>query len=385
MAGIYIHIPFCKQACHYCDFHFSTSTRQSQQLMECLKREIEIQHSYLSGKVVSTIYFGGGTPSLLELGEIELIITTIARLYTLSEQVEITLEANPDDLSMQYLKELHRLGINRLSIGIQSLNQQVLTWMNRAHTTKQALDSIEWSKDAGFDNINVDLIYGIPLEGYSLEEDLASIMMLMPEHISAYNLTIEPTTVFGHQLKRGKLDEVSEEDAAQCFLTVMKELQSAGYLHYEISNFSLPGKQSRHNLGYWKGQAYLGIGPSAHSFDGQNSRQFNIANNPRYIKALMNNQVPFTREHLNAEQRINEMIMLGLRTSEGVNLQLQVDGLSLNLQQENTEYLETLLHDGFARIEKNNLILTDRGKLIADRIAEDLFVIGEQGTTRTEK
>jgi oxygen-independent coproporphyrinogen-3 oxidase len=340
-------------------------------------RELELQHAYLGRDLVDTIYFGGGTPSLLNRKQIERILIAVSDHYYLAEQVELTLEANPDDLTPSSLEDLYQLGINRLSIGIQSFNQQVLTWMNRAHTTQQALDSIAWSRKAGFDNINVDLIYGIPLPDYQLEEDLSRVISLMPQHISAYTLTIEPRTVFGHQMKHGLLTEIDEEDAATCFQMVMDGLRSAGYAHYEISNFSLPGKQSNHNLGYWRGQSYLGIGPSAHSFDGK-SRQFNIANNALYIKALQDSRIPFTREDLSSKQRVNEMIMLGLRTSEGVNIELQAGDLHWNLLQQNAQYLQLLQRDRFAIIEKNKLILTDKGKLIADRISEDLFVgIGE--------
>ncbi len=376
MAGIYIHVPFCRQACHYCDFHFSTSTGQSPDLVKAVIREIELQHTYLSGELISTIYFGGGTPSLLNPSDIELILVSLSKWFNLSEEIELTLEANPDDLTEPYLKALYGLAINRLSIGIQSFNQKVLTWMNRAHTSQQAKDSIEWSRNIGFDNINIDLIYGVPLPGYSLEEDLDTIIAFLPQHISAYNLTIEPKTVFGHQLKTGVLKEVSEKVAADSFEKVMDRLRAAGYHHYETSNFSLPGKQSRHNLGYWRGRSYLGIGPSAHSFNGH-SRQYNIANNALYVKAINNDQVPYSIEQLSPEQRINEMIMLGLRTSEGVDLKLEAGALRWNLMQHSSTYLDKLVKDQFARIDKNKLILTDKGKLVADRIAEDLFVMGE--------
>jgi oxygen-independent coproporphyrinogen-3 oxidase len=342
-------------------------------MVGALKRELELQQSYLNKETVSTVYFGGGTPSLLEAVDIESIVFTIAKWFSLSKQAELTLEANPDDLTPSYLKDLYGMGINRLSIGIQSFNQRVLTWMNRAHTSEQAINSIAWAKKTGFKNINIDLIYGVPLPDYNLEQELSSILSIMPEHISAYNLTIEPKTVFGHQLKQGLLNTVSEDEAADSYQIVMGRLTSAHYLHYETSNFSLPGKQSKHNLGYWKGQPYLGIGPSAHSFNGS-SRQFNITNNGLYIKALKDGQVPFSIEHLSPEQRINEMIMLGLRTSEGVDLELSAGPLLWNLQQQNIKYLHTLLDKEFARIAENKLILTDKGKLIADKIAEDLFV-----------
>ena len=315
-------------------------------------------------------------PSQLPAEKIREIIGIIRDNFQLSSLTEITLEANPDDLSTEYLNQLIEIGVNRLSIGIQSFNPMVLKWMNRAHTTEQALNSVVRSKKAGFENISVDLIYGVPLREYELREDLSMVLDLKPAHISAYNLTIEPSTVFGHRLKQGLIEEVSEETAAQSFQLVMDTLRSAGYQHYEISNFTLPGKESRHNLGYWNGKPYLGIGPSAHSFDGS-SRQFNISNNPLYIRSIQNGTVPCTVEQLSPRQRINEMIMLALRTSAGLKLQLQAEGLEWDIVRHNQRYLGTLTEQGYARIEKNSLILTDKGKQIADRIAEDLFLDSE--------
>lgn len=373
MAGIYIHIPFCKQACHYCDFHFSTSRNVFGSLVNCIKEELKLRRDSLVNIPVTTVYFGGGTPSLLSASEIDSILNTIGSHYDLEQSAEITLEANPDDLTREYLHQLVRTGVNRLSIGIQSFQPPVLSWMNRVHSTEQASTCLKTAQGVGFENISVDLIYGIPIPEYDIETDLMKVLEFQPQHISAYNLTIESATVLGTRLRKGLLEEIPEEVAADSFLMVMDRLKSKGYLHYEISNFALPGKESRHNLGYWNGKPYLGIGPSAHSFDGEN-RQYNLANNSGYIKSIQNGYPSFEREELTAEQRINEMIMLGLRTSEGVQLYLQHGEFSWDLEKQNPKQLEYLVSNHFALIRENRLILTDRGKLIADRIAADLFI-----------
>ena len=372
LAGIYIHIPFCKQACHYCDFHFSTSQQLKSPLIKAIQSELGLQKNYLS-ESIGTVYLGGGTPSLLSLREIENIIVAVTKVYSLEPHAEITMEVNPDDLNKEYLNTLKKIGINRLSIGIQSFQDSVLSWMNRAHDSKQAIKSIEMALNEGFENISIDLIYGIPLPEYQLCQDLSMAIELGSPHISAYNLTIEPATLFGHQLRKGTLSEVSEEIAAEHFTSVMEILKSADYKHYEISNFAKTGYESRHNLAYWKSTPYLGVGPSAHSFDGTN-RQFNVANNALYIKSIGQGKIPMELDILSPEQRINEMIMLGLRTSEGIDLSLEINDVSWSIHSQHSGYLEELLQRKLAMIDKNRLLLTDRGKLIADQIAEDLFI-----------
>ncbi len=373
LAGIYIHIPFCKQACHYCDFHFSTNSQLRDQLIKMISGELVLQRGYLGDQIVETIYFGGGTPSLLSPHQISGLLSTVYDNFTICDQPEITLEANPDDLNTEYLENLRATGINRLSIGIQSFQQEVLQWMNRAHTQEEACNSFHRARSSGFDNINIDLIYGIPLEQYQQQDDLKQALELAPEHISAYNLTIEPGTLFGHQLKKGSLVEIDEETAAAQFLYTMETLDSAGYQHYEISNYCRPGKQSGHNLGYWNGSYYLGVGPSAHSFNGM-SRQSNISNNAAYIRSLEKEQIPSEVELLSARQRLNEKILLGLRREIGIALELCVDTLAINLNASRGNYLSRLVSQELAIIEKNRLILTDKGKLLADSIAEDLFL-----------
>jgi len=372
LAGIYIHIPFCKQACHYCDFHFSTSQKFKEPLLEAIKSELIIRRNYLSGSPVSTIYLGGGTPSLLSPEELRSIISVISQEFELFSSAEITLEANPDDLNKEYVSEIYDAGVNRLSIGIQSFQGNILKWMNRAHDSKQAKECIKIARSAGFKNISLDLIYGIPLSEHDLQADLLHAIAMKPDHISAYNLTIEAGTLFGHQLKIGDLKEIPEDKAAECFKLTMSTLRNNGYQHYEISNFSLPGKESLHNSGYWNGHAYLGVGPSAHSFNGT-SRQFNIANNGHYLQFLNKMEVPFTIEELTIEEIINEKIMLGLRTAKGVDLLRLINDFQWNLVDSHSAYIEHITSNGFAQIEKNRLRLTDKGKLIADKIASDLF------------
>lgn len=342
-------------------------------MMKAITNELSLRQNYLLGAPVSTVYFGGGTPSLLTPMQIEVILACIEKNFKLSGQFEITMEANPDDISLAYLQAIGKVGINRLSVGIQSFQDPVLQWMNRVHDRGQALNCIETCRSAGFDNISIDIIYGIPLTEYDLEEDLLTAVRLGPDHISAYNLTIEPGTVFGHRLKKGLLQEVTEDVAARNFQMTMEVLHDHGFQHYEISNFCLPGKESRHNLGYWNRQPFLGVGPSAHSFDGKN-RHYNISSNSRYLKEIKSGTVPGTIEILTDEQRINEMIMLGLRTRQGVDLQIQCNSLCWDLEDQYPAYIEKLVRDGLAVIEKNKLILTNQGKLLADGIAADLFM-----------
>ena len=343
-------------------------------MVSAIKTELELQQNYLSEQTLSTIYFGGGTPSLLSAHTIKDLLTVVEKYYNLEPNLEITLEANPDDLSPAYLSNLKTIGINRLSIGIQSFDNSVLKWMNRAHNQREAIQCFEQARYAGFDNLSLDLIYGIPLPAYRFDKDLEQALHLAPDHISGYHLTIEPGTLFGHQLKKGLFKEVSEQTAAENFQLAMSELKNQGFIHYEISNFCRSGKESQHNLGYWSGEPYLGIGPSAHSFDGHH-RQFNISNNGRYLRSIQAGKVPYTLETLTPEQRINEMIMLGLRTSKGIELQLKSGDRNWDLARHNQAYIERLLNTKLARVQENRLLLTDQGKLLADQIAEDLFLV----------
>ncbi|HEY5823663.1 MAG TPA: radical SAM family heme chaperone HemW, partial [Cyclobacteriaceae bacterium] len=331
MAGIYIHIPFCKQACHYCDFHFSTNLDRREELVAALVHEIKLQANYLQHEVIDTIYFGGGTPSLLKAQEIETLLGAIHSQHSVNPKAEVTLEANPDDLKKVKLRELYSFGINRLSIGIQSFDDSILKFFNRAHNSEEAMQCIRDARHAGYQNLSLDLIYAVPGQDHNQWiKNIAKAIQLEPEHLSSYTLTIEEKTAFGKWAKTGKLKGVDEKFAAEEFEILMDELEKAGFEHYEISNFCLPGFQSKHNSNYWKQEKYLGIGPSAHSYDGD-SRQFNVSNNALYQKSLNEGKVPFEVEVLSRENKINEYIFTTLRTSWGCQLDYLKESLDYDL------------------------------------------------------
>jgi oxygen-independent coproporphyrinogen III oxidase len=372
MAGLYIHIPFCKQACHYCDFHFSTNQANRSQLCEAIIKELTMQVSYLGGEQLETIYFGGGTPSLLLQGEIENILSAILSNYSVTENIEVTLEANPDDLTKEKLLTLKDTGINRLSIGIQSFDDEVLKFFNRAHTAKESMDCIAHAREVGFANISLDLIYAVP--GQSLStwgKNIECALAFRPEHISAYSLTIEEKTAFGKWQQQGKLKAIDENKSALDFELLMDVLSANGYEHYEISNFCRPNFYSKHNSSYWKQKKYLGVGPSAHSYDGE-SRQFNISNNSLYLKSLQEGQLSFERELLSRENKINEYIFTTLRTQWGCDLSyLQGDfGYSLD----STPAFKLLVDQQLLTVNGSIANLTRKGKLLADHISSELFV-----------
>jgi oxygen-independent coproporphyrinogen III oxidase len=374
MAGLYFHIPFCKQACHYCDFHFSTNQTLKQELVNELAEELILQKDYLEGELIETIYLGGGTPSLLTAQELEFLFTSIQKNYRLATDVEVTLEANPDDLNSQKLNEMKAAGVNRLSIGIQSFDESILKFLNRAHTATEALGCVEAARKAGIDNISIDLIYSIPGQNEEmLKKNLATALALRPNHISAYSLTVEEKTVFGRWASKGKLLAMEEDQSAQQFELVMDSLSLNGYQHYEISNYSLSGFQSKHNTSYWKGKKYLGLGPSAHSYN-EATRQFNISNNHLYIKSIQKGVVPFEREELTNENKINEYLFTSLRTEWGCDLNYLAEQFGHDLAGQNKSYLNQLLTSDLITLLDNTLTLTRAGKLLADRIASDLFV-----------
>ncbi|HCW07653.1 MAG TPA: coproporphyrinogen III oxidase [Cytophagales bacterium] len=373
MAGIYIHIPFCKQACHYCDFHFSTSKQNQEGLVNAISKEIDLQKEYLEREGIETIYFGGGTPSLLSEKELKQILEAIARNHSIKANPEITLEANPDDLSEANLRMLKSCGITRLSIGVQSFDDQILQFLNRAHGSSDALQCLDRSRAAGFSNISVDLIYAIPAQSLSrFEKNLQTLLEFSPEHISAYALTIEERTVFGNWQKKGKLLASSDEEAAIQMEKLIDVLQSAGYEHYEISNFSKPRFHSRHNTSYWQQKKYLGIGPSAHSFNGH-SRQFNIQNNSIYIRSIEQNKIPFEREILTQANKINEYLFTTIRTSTGCKMTYLKTQLSFDILSEKENELSNFIGLDLITLTDNYLYLTKKGKLLADKIAADLF------------
>ncbi len=374
MAGLYIHIPFCRQACYYCDFHFSTNQNNKTELIRHLVDELVIQKDYLEGETLETIYFGGGTPSLLSPKELEWILATIDKHYSLSNNPEITLEANPDDLNPASLSQLHALGINRLSIGIQSFDDTILKYLNRAHTGTEGLNCIPLAHEAGIENISIDLIFAIlNQDNELLKKNLEIATRLKPTHISAYSLTVEEKTVFGRWAKQGKLLAMDEGKAATQFELVMDFLHDAGYNHYEISNYCLPGYESKHNTSYWQQKKYLGVGPSAHSYDGV-SRQFNVNNNALYSKALLEGRIPYEREVLTSANKINEYIFISLRTSLGCDLAYLNRYFDYDLIKQNDSYINQLLTKNLITIDKKTIYLTQSGKLLADQIAAELFV-----------
>lgn len=377
MAGIYIHIPFCRQACHYCDFHFSTTLNLKGQLVEAINTEATLRKDYLKGDSISTLYFGGGTPSLLTKAELSSIIDTVRSLHTIEEGAEITLEANPDDLTLEKLYELKALGVNRLSIGIQSFIEQDLRFMNRAHNAQQAADCVKLAQMAGFNNISIDLIYGTQtLDDLDWMENVEKAIALGVQHISAYALTVEPRTALSKMIATGKVAPANEEKAAVHFHKLVTMLNKAGFEHYEISNFALPGYRSQHNSSYWQGVQYLGLGPAAHSFNGK-QRHSAIHNNALYIKEIANNTLPLEEEGLSLSDRYNEYVMTTLRTIEGVDVDKLGQLFGLQLQAYCMQEAMPFVKEGRLTFAGNNITLTSDGKFFADGIASALFKIDE--------
>ena len=371
MPGIYIHIPFCKQACHYCNFHFSTSLGQKKQLIDALAREISFGAA--QQEKAGTLYLGGGTPSILDNDELKQIIGVLQKQFVFSDDIEITLEANPDDIIPSKLQEWRAVGINRLSVGIQNFLEEELKWMNRAHTAAESLTCIDQIRDAGFDNFSVDLIYGSPLlTDDDWKRNMETVIEKNIPHISAYALTVEPKTALDKMIALYKTAPVDPEKQARQFLLLMDWMQQAGYEHYEISNFAKPGMRSKHNSSYWQGKNYYGFGPSAHSFNGK-SRKWNVANNALYIQSIEKDIIPFEEEILTPTQQLNEYIMVSLRTIEGLDL----DQVKLKFGEIFSNHLldnsKKYIAGNKMVIFNSKLALTKEGKLFADGIAADLF------------
>ena len=374
MSGLYLHIPFCKQACHYCNFHFSTTLRQKGVMVEAILKELELQQGYLGGADLQSIYFGGGTPSLLDIGELEQIFKKINQLHRVSPDAEITLEANPDDLTKAKLRDLKNYTpVNRLSIGIQSFADEDLRWMNRVHTSAHARASLDDAIATGFDDLTIDLIYGSPT---TPDEQWAENLRLAFEydipHLSCYCLTVEDGTALGTFVRRGQQPPVDEDRAARQFEMLMEATAGMGYEHYEISNFAKPGRYARHNTNYWRSESYLGVGPSAHSLDGI-SRQWNVANNAQYINQLAEGKIPFEREVLTPVQCYNEYVMTSLRTMWGADLdkiRTMGEGFAAHFEKEAQSFLVT----GVLEQSGQTFRLSRVGKLLADRVAMELFI-----------
>lgn len=374
MSGIYIHIPFCKQACHYCDFHFSTSLKKKDELVNALAKELVLRNDEFKNRIVETIYFGGGTPSLLSIDDLRFLIDEVYKNYEVSESPEITIEANPDDLTHQQLNDYAASPINRLSIGIQSFFEEDLKLMNRAHNSEEAKKCLE-EATKHFDNISIDLIYGIP--GMSNErwiQNIETALAFNIPHISSYALTVEPKTALASFIKKGIIKHVDDDLAQEQFHIMIEKLRDAGFIHYELSNFGKPEYFSRNNSAYWQGKPYLGIGPSAHSFDGKH-RSWNVRNNSKYINSLEKNILPIETETLSTTDKYNEYVMTGLRTIWGVSLEKveQEFGEKYKtylLEQSQKHIIEQLLY-----LDDGKLLVTKKGKFLSDGIASDLFML----------
>lgn len=345
------------------------------ELVKAICKELELQKNYVAGETINTIYFGGGTPSLLSQKHVESILNTISNVYTLTGSPEITLEANPDDLSAEKLHDIKSSGINRLSIGVQSFDDDVLNFLNRAHNAGEAKRSILEAQEIGIENISIDLIYAIPDRNDALwQKDIEHALSLNPKHISSYCLTIEPQTVFGHRANKGLLKPMDDEVEARQFEILLGELEIGGFEQYEVSNFCQPGFESQHNSSYWRQQIYLGIGPSAHSYNLEN-RQFNISHNKKYIDSIHQGKIPFTLDQLTPEDMINDYLLTTLRTKWGADLERLKSDFGYDLVGENKSYVDNLLHSGLISLENDHLILSKDGLLLADKISSDLFIL----------
>lgn len=374
MAGLYIHIPFCKQACYYCDFHFSVNQARKKELVNAIVHELILQKHYLR-MPLETIYFGGGTPTVLSADEFRQIMETIQSNYLIRSSPEITMEANPEDLTAEKLDELKSGGINRLSIGIQSFSDDILAYLNRSHNARIAIDSVYKARDRGFSNISIDLIYSIPDQPEPVwRQNIETALSLKPDHISAYALTVENNTVFGRWTSKGKFTPKTDDTAADELDLLINKLEQAGYEHYEVSNFCKPGFHSKHNSSYWSGVEYLGVGPSAHSFNGI-TRQYNIYNNHHYIRSLNSGQIPSEVEVLTDEDRINEYLLITLRTRKGCNVNDLKTKLGFDLLSVQKKYIDELFSKNMAVLDNDVLRLTRAGMLLADKIASDMFIL----------
>jgi oxygen-independent coproporphyrinogen III oxidase len=376
MAGIYIHIPFCKKLCHYCDFYHLISDGDQSDYIKVLLKEAEVRNNYLGSESVKTIYFGGGTPSVLKSESFGLIIDRLKGIFSIDREIESTVELNPDDLTADYLKILKDQGINRLSIGIQSWNDEDLKLLNRRHTGLQAWNSLEMAFSAGFENVTIDLIYGIP--GMSSEKWAANLDKALSaniKHLSAYHLTIEQGTVFGKMKEKGLIKDIDEEESTTQFNILTDKTDAAGFIQYEISNFGKPGYFSIHNSNYWKQVPYLGLGPSAHSFN-RYSRQWNIRDLKKYIKGVNSNHEFFEKEELDLKTRFNEYVMTSLRTMWGIDLEY----VEKTFEKEGYDYLMNMagkfINYGLMKQEKNTLVLSNQGKMISDNIISEFMMPG---------
>ena len=374
MSGIYIHIPFCKQACHYCDFHFSTSMKKKDEMVLALAKEIELCKGESQYEIIETIYFGGGTPSVLTIDDIQFLINSVHEHYHVVENPEITLEANPDDLYNEIIIQYANSPINRLSIGVQSFFEDDLELMNRAHNSEEAKKCLEFATQY-FDNISIDLIYGMPnMSNEKWLQNIETALSFNIPHISSYALTVEPKTALHKMIKSGAIPTLDDDLAQQHFHILIDKLQENGFVHYELSNFGKPDFFSKNNTAYWLGKKYIGIGPSAHSYNGE-SRSWNIANNSLYLKAIAENKLPSETEILSKTDQYNEYIMTGLRTIWGVSLERIETEFGTKYLDYLHQQVEKYISDHLLEIENNVLKTTKKGKFLSDGIASDLFLL----------
>ena len=375
MAGIYIHIPFCFKACYYCDFHFSTSLNSKDQIISAICKELQLKRNYFDSGSIETIYFGGGTPSILDSSDLEKILNTIYKNFNILTSLECTLEANPNDLTKKKIISIIDLGINRISLGGQSFNDKQLKKMNRTHTSSQIESSIKLLQDLGLENINLDLMYGLPdLKYDSWKKDLKKSIDLGVTHLSCYCLTIEKGTVFDKMVKKGSIKIDSDETIKSQFLIMREVLMSNNFNHYEISNFCKPSYESKHNTSYWNGMKYLGIGPSAHSYNGK-KRHWNVNNNFKYISAIKNREVFFEEEVLSRENIINEYILTRLRTSKGVSLKKLSQLTDKKQYNKLVNQMCNFTNESLLFYEKERFFLTEEGMILCDKITSDLFLM----------
>ena len=375
MAGIYIHIPFCKKKCTYCDFHTVVAPNQIPNVISAITKELEIRKEYLKDEIVKTIYFGGGTPSILSKDDFELIFATIYHLFKIDTQAEITFEANPDDLSIEYLRTINSLPFNRISIGIQSFNDDELERINRRHTGEQAIEAVQNAQKMGFKNISIDLIYGLPLQTLDgWEQQIAIALKLNIQHISAYGLTFEQGTPLWKQREKGLVKTVEDDNMNSMHSILIETLEENGFEAYEISNFAKVGYRSQHNSAYWKLEPYLGLGPSAHSFDGK-SRQWNISSNTKYITAITKGEAFYEIEELTTNERYNDYVMISLRTSDGINLQVLEQLFGAEMTDYCLKNIKQFINTKKVEITNNSLKLTKEGIQISNIIITQIIKI----------
>ncbi len=376
MSGIYIHIPFCKQACHYCDFHFSTNLKKKDEMVLALAKEIEMRKSEFQDEIVETIYFGGGTPSILEISDLKLLIDAVYKNYKVVQNPEITVEANPDDLTENRIIELSKNKVNRLSIGIQSFFEDDLQLMNRAHNVEEAMKCLEIATHY-FDNISIDLIYGVPeMSNEKWLQNIETALSFGVPHISSYALTVEPKTALHSFIQKGIIPQPDDEVAQEHFQILVDKLSENGFIHYELSNFGKENYFSKNNSSYWLGKKYIGIGPSAHSYDGKN-RGWNVSNNSLYIKSIQENKLPIEIETLTKTDRYNEYIMTGLRTIWGVSLERIEQEFGKTYLDYLNQQAAKFIEDHLLFVDDNILRTTKKGKFLSDGIASDLFLLNK--------